>query len=69
MVVKEEKSSFVFAVRKAVGETQVVFAERLGVSLRALKRYEIEGALPASRAVLRALDALGNKHNVPPREQ
>ena len=58
------KGSFVFAVRQAVGETQPVFAERLGVSLRALKRYELENALPSSKAVLRVLESLAKEHSI-----
>ncbi|MBW3636359.1 MAG: helix-turn-helix domain-containing protein [Armatimonadetes bacterium] len=58
------KESFVFAVRQAVGETQEVFADRLGVSARSVKRYELENTLPASKAVLRILESLAKKHNV-----
>ena len=62
-----KEKGFVLSVREAVGETQEVFAERLGVGLRSLKRYEIEGTLPQGKAVLRALDALAKKNGVPPR--
>jgi DNA-binding transcriptional regulator YiaG len=60
----KERDSFVFSVRQALGETQVVFAERLGVSLRALKGYELEGTMPTSKAVLRVLESLAQKHGV-----
>jgi DNA-binding transcriptional regulator YiaG len=60
----KKKDSFVFNVRQAVGETQVVFAERIGVGIASLKRYELNGTMPTSKAVLRVLESLANKHNV-----
>jgi len=54
----------VLAIRKATGETQPEFANRLGVGLRSLKRYELEDTLPRSMAVMRTLRSLAKKHGV-----
>ena len=59
-----EIKSPVLEVRKASGATQVEFAKKLGVGLRSLKRFEIEGRMPRNMAVMRTLRSLAKKHGV-----
>lgn len=53
-----EKHSFVLAVRQAVGGSQSQFADRLGVNVRTVKRFEADGTEPTSIAVRRQLEAM-----------
>ena len=63
------RRGLVFAEHETVGETREAFAERLGVGLTSLKRYETEGTLPTNKAVLSVLDALAEKYGVTPQPQ
>jgi DNA-binding XRE family transcriptional regulator len=56
--------SFVLAVRQAAGATQTEFAEKIGVGLRSLKRYEKEGTVPRTKAARRVLENLAKKHGI-----
>ena len=58
ILIDVEKHSFVLALRETYGETQQKFADRLGVGLRSLKRYELECTEPRSIAITRQLEAL-----------
>ena len=58
------KSSFVLAVRQAVGESQSQFADRLGVNVRTIKRFEADDTEPTSIAVRRQLEALAKRHGI-----
>lgn len=51
-------------IREAVGETQARFAERLGVSLRTVKRFEKNNTLPTSISVLRTVQELAQRHGI-----
>lgn len=65
--VDEGKSNFVLTVRQATGDTQLEFADRLGVSVRSVKRFEGGGVLPTNKGALRTLDALARKYGILPR--
>ena len=60
------ETNLVLAVRKSLNETQERFADRLGVGVRSLKRYEAEEVLPRNAAVRRLLFALAKKQGIEP---
>jgi DNA-binding transcriptional regulator YiaG len=59
-----ETKNEVRQIREKLGDTQPKFAKRLGVGLRSLKRYELEGALPRNVAVRRNLERLAKQTGV-----
>lgn len=59
-----ETKNEVRQIREKLGDTQPKFAKRLGVGLRSLKRYELEGVLPRSVAVRRNLERLAKQTGI-----
>jgi DNA-binding transcriptional regulator YiaG len=59
-----EEENAIRQIREKLGDTQPKFAKRLGVGLRSLKRYELEGALPRNVAVRRNLERLAKQTGI-----
>jgi len=54
----------VLDIRKAVNESQEVFAKRLGVNVRSIKRYEAAKSTPRIEGLARVLRELAKEHNI-----